>query len=233
MSTHKKTFIDTAQYTCMRKDTTRSPDDLLRDEGNSLQDNYALHDVGEKYLVDAINSLNESRKWGSYHLEPLGLDARDDDTGLTYDDKLDFEIQHRDPMRGSDLIRTTILAQVDVKTKSSKSWLNVTNLRHYAHYVKQQTETHADCYIMMCLLDEDDTAVSNVSFLPVESNDKYQMYEDYFDPEQSSVIEDTTACVDDFENVESTFIAPDNNVVVRLDDSDALTTDTFLSEVCI
>ena len=54
MSTHKKTFIDTAQYTCMRKDTTRSPDDLLRDEGNSLQDNYALHDVGEKYLVDAI-----------------------------------------------------------------------------------------------------------------------------------------------------------------------------------
>jgi len=213
----------------MRKDTTRDPDDLLRAEGNSLQENYELHDVGEKYLSEQIQSLNESRKWGSYHLEPLGLDAREDDTELTYDDKLDFEVQHRDPMRGSDLVRTTILAQVDVKTKSSESWLNVCNLRHYAHYVKKQTESHADCYIMMSLLSDDNESVSEVSFLPVESNEKYQMYEQYFNPEKSSVIEDTSACVDDFENITSTFI----NVVVRLDDSDALDTETFLREVCI
>lgn len=69
----------------MRRDETLDPDDLDRPDWNSLKANYSKHDVGEAYLVGRLHQLG-------MHVEHWGIDMRDDDDGLIFDNKMDLRV---------------------------------------------------------------------------------------------------------------------------------------------
>lgn len=214
----------------MRVDESRSADSLSRPEGNSLKENYSLHDVGSEHLVSLIDEWNEDQTHWEYDILDVGIDMRDEDEVLIYDDKMDYTVVDVDPSPHEDTHRYVELADIDVKTKTSQKWMNVFNLRHYAHYVAQNNHTkYKDAYVFMCLLD--DGEVDEINVLPVEENDMAIEYEAYFDPEKESTIESYGECVDDFEYVDSAFIAPDRNPVIRFDESYLMSVDEWVEEV--
>lgn len=117
----------------MRRDTSTEPEELDRPEGNSLLENYELHDHGEREFVRRVEELG-------FTVEPWGIDMRDDDgNGLVYDDKLDFKVYDED----------NLIALVDVKTKSSPRWMGRFNLRHFEHYKEHADEYDVPTFVVM------------------------------------------------------------------------------------
>lgn len=130
----------------MRRDKTTEPEDLDRPEGNSLLENYDLHDQGEREFVERIESLG-------YRVEPWGIDMRhDDEGGLVYDDKLDFKVFAQEGSAdgsGED----KLVALVDVKTKSSPQWMGQYNLRHFEKYKARAEEFDVPTFVVMFQVD--------------------------------------------------------------------------------
>jgi len=121
----------------MERDESTTADDLNRPDGNSLQDGYELHDVGEAHFRELAAT------WG-YDVVAEGIDMRDDDgsEGVIYDDKLDFRLEKDgEPC-----------ALVDVKTKSSPKWMGLFNTRHYEKYVDEAEERNLPTFVVMYLV---------------------------------------------------------------------------------
>lgn len=112
----------------------KTPDDLERPEGNSLKDNYQLHDVAEEEVVNRLVGHG-------YDVVQRGIDMRDDDgsEGLIYSDEMDFEIRwNGEP-----------IALLDVKSKSSQKWMGWFNERHYESYYEWSEELDVPVFVAM------------------------------------------------------------------------------------
>lgn len=65
------------------RSSTLDPDDLDRPDWNSLKANYSKHDVGEAYLKGRLEQMG-------LHVEHWGIDMRDHDDHLIFDNKMDL-----------------------------------------------------------------------------------------------------------------------------------------------
>lgn len=73
--------------------TDLDPDDLNRPDWNSLKKNYNKHDIGEAYFVGRMHQIGlQAEHWG--------IDMRDDDDGLIFDNKMDLRLW--EPLEGQD-----------------------------------------------------------------------------------------------------------------------------------
>ena len=109
------------------RETDIPVESLNRPEGNSLQDGYQLHDEAE----DVFRSLLP--EWVS--VLQLGIDRREEDDTLIYDDRMDFLLDGRDGQ-----------VMVDIKSKSSDTYMRFMNERHYRHYVAAAEEHDCPAY---------------------------------------------------------------------------------------
>lgn len=134
----------------------KTPSDLDRPEGNDLQTNYEKHDVGHAELVQRLGDLGcDVVEWG--------IDRRDDDgeDGIIYDDKMDFKVLY-----GGELV-----ALVDVKTKSSPSYMGQFNKRHYVHYHSHAVEFDVPTFVVMFQVDYQDEEVHDEFVFEVGRDD--------------------------------------------------------------
>lgn len=215
----------------MEVDTSRSSENLLRPDWNSLEANYELHDIGEDYFTGLMRKLG-------LVVENWGLDAREEDENLIYDNKMDLRLW--DPLldgetpgvwpteevvhhyEEEDAMGVTIDWKLrgvcDIKTKSSESWMGIFNLRHLAHYAHWSAEYDVPVFLYFSLVDTEKQSVGETTdVVPIEPWDGYEHYVDHYNRNSSYQI-DTTDIVDDCPYVERTFGADDGNPVVVIDD---------------
>lgn len=119
----------------MRRDETQTAADLSRPKGNSLLENYDLHDAGEREFVRRIERLG-------LVVEPWGIDMRHDggQDGLIYDSAMDFKVLTEDG---------DVVALVDVKTKSNPRYMGRFNLRHLEDYREHAEEEDVPVFVVM------------------------------------------------------------------------------------
>lgn len=104
----------------MRRDTTRTSEDLDRPDGNSLLENYDVHDMGEKYIIQQL-------EFDGFRVESWGMDKRHDNDGLLFEDnKVDLKVYDGD----------VLVCLLEVKTKTSHRYMGSMNERHYIKYRK-------------------------------------------------------------------------------------------------
>jgi hypothetical protein len=106
---------------------TRLPESLNRPEGNDLKSNYESHDAAEEAFLSMLPS--------SVEVYPIGIDERDDDGKLIYDDNPDL------------LVTTGDGALVDIKSKTSDQWMRFLNERHYWKYRDKAAEHDVPAYV--------------------------------------------------------------------------------------
>ena len=123
----------------MRRDTTRSADDLNRPEGNSLLDNYQVHDVAEEYVIERLESIG-------FRVEAWGMDKRHDNNGLLFeDDRVDLKV-----FDGDELVLL-----IEVKSKSAAHYMGSLNRRHLNKYCRVAESEGVPTYIAWCEIDGD------------------------------------------------------------------------------
>ena len=187
----------------------RSIDTLQRPDGNDLQSNYSMHDVGEAYFVGRMNERG-------YHAEQWGIDMRDEDDKLIYDDKMDLRVWDTEA-------RISCLCVTDVKTKSTKDWLGIFNQRHLVKYTKWADLYDVPVFVYFTLVNtDDDTVGAENFFVPVEVWDGYEKYVKHYQkdgPFADFYIEDTDLIAEECPYVDRTFGANDHNRVVVIDDN--------------
>lgn len=120
----------------------KTPDDLDRPEGNDLQTNYELHDVGDAEVAERLAQHG-------FRVEEWGIDRRRDDgeEGIIFDDAMDFKVYDGDG---------ELVALLDVKTKSSPRWMGRFNARHYDHYNEHAETFDVPAFVVMFQVGSDD-----------------------------------------------------------------------------
>lgn len=121
----------------------RTPEDIDRPPGNSLVENYDVHDRAEaQFLAD----LDES--FLRLEAVPWGIDRRGeaDESGVIYDDRTDFKLVDE----SGDLV-----ALVDVKSKTSDRWLGQFNARHLQTYRERSSDLGVPAFVVMYLIPDD------------------------------------------------------------------------------
>lgn len=211
---------------------------LQRASGNSLKENYKLHDYGE---ARAIELLEDS----GYAVEQWGIDKRHSTDGLIYDHKMDLRVWDEkgdyaiDPnpppsytgtfftteMYDGDILTDTcqwqLSALVDIKTKSAPSWSSwkgCFNLRHMVHYAAWADHYDVPVFVYFCKVDTDDEIVGGEEFVtPIYPFERLDEYVEHYDRDTVEHI-DTTAIVEDCPYVSRTFGADDGNAVIVIDE---------------
>lgn len=124
----------------MRRDESTTPDELQRPKGNSLLENYDLHDEGEREFVRRIESIG-------LVVEPWGIDMRHDGgaEGIIYDSAMDFWVKTQEG---------ELAALVDVKTKSNPRYMGRFNLRHLYDYQEHAEREDVPVFVVMFQVDK-------------------------------------------------------------------------------
>lgn len=129
--------------------TDQKPENLNRPEGNDLQSNYEKHDPAERRVKELL------KPWG-LTAKNWGIDEREIDDHLVFDDKMDLKIYRED----------TLVGIVEVKRKTSDRWMFKINKRHWDHYTDINDEYDIPVYIVfvgpsfdMYWVDVDDATV--------------------------------------------------------------------------
>lgn len=227
------------------------PSDLDRPDWNDLESNYQKHDIGQAYFVGRMEDHD-------LDVEHWGIDQRENDDELIYDDTMDlrlWEPQHQfetaeswpttdsdDPlMADGGAVHTHREAHIhewelrgicDVKTKSSKDWMGIFNLRHLAKYTYWADVYDVPTFLFFTTVDMENETIGEQSFVtPIETWDYYDEYLKHYDRETDYFI-DTTEIVDDCHYVERTFGANDNNAVVVIDEDHRYDLDWIDENVC-
>ena len=187
----------------------RSIDTLLRSDGNSLQEGYKLHDIGEAYFRGRMDEMG-------LHTEQWGIDMRDDDSGeLIYDDKMDLRIWN-------DEGHIDCRGICDIKTKSSERWLGIFNERHLVKYTKWADLYDVPVFVFFTLVDKDANEVGSESFVvPITPWDGYEKYVKHYQksgPNANWYMDDTRTIAEECPYVERTFGADDSNRVVVIEE---------------
>jgi len=228
--------------------TDRNVSDLHRPDGNSLQENYTLHDAGEAYFTSILQE-------NGLHVDHWGIDKRNETNTLIYDDKMDLRVwepnhSHTHPPNPPadytgefittelyddkvpvETLQWQLRALVDVKTKSASSWSGwkgVFNLRHLVHYAAWADHYNAPAFVYFTAVDTDNDTVGERDFVcPIYPWDGYGDYVEHYNRDNNYSI-DTTTISDDCPYVERTFGADDGNAVVALDDGYWYSIERFL-----
>lgn len=210
--------------------TDRDTNTLNREQWNSLENNYDVHDIGQAHCRQHCEHMG-------FVVDDWGIDMRHEDDSLIYDDKMDLKLYEHDqghaPVSQIDVDEADLdlLSLLEIKTKRSEDWFGVINRRHLRKYLRHAHEFSVPALIYMSLVDqktEQDAAQPRIvrdTFIPLHEwdelsavfNDEYEYYSsddaDQFLSEQ----------VDKYPLVERTFRAPDGNQVVKLDVSEGFT----------
>lgn len=212
----------------MERDERLNPEDLQREEWNSLQNNYDKHDVGEAYFTGRMHQIG-------LLTENWGIDMRDDDEGgLIFDDKMDLRLWEPDGDYGEptfwpdhDLPESThveglreyhLRGVCDIKTKASQSWLGKFNLRHLAHYAYWADNYDVPVFLYFTLVDMENESVGEKNIIVnVPAFENHYDYVRHFDHDDGFSMPVMQHIIDDCPIVANTFRAPDGNPVVELD----------------
>lgn len=155
----------------MRRDQSQTSEDLSRPKGNSLLENYDLHDEGEKEFVLRVEELG-------LIVEPWGIDMRHDggEDGLIYDSAMDFKVYGPSDPRvfqdggSSDL---ALMALVDVKTKSNPRYMGRFNLRHLRDYQEHAVEFDVPVFVVMFQVDRHSGKIQDEFVYVVRPGDEH------------------------------------------------------------
>lgn len=217
--------------------TDIDPDSLNRPDGNDLLSNYELHDCGEAYFTELMESTG-------LQAEPWGLDMRHDDSGLIFDNKMDLRLW--EPLNGQsdtpqwpteklvhgiteqwDMASETVKREwqlrgvVDVKTKSNPDWMGKFNVRHLVHYAEWADHYDVPVFVYMTVVDSDAGVVGDDEFVvPITTDWDFQILANNYDTDSSTNltygdIKDICRKCDISERV---FRAPDGNLVFDIAD---------------
>lgn len=233
-------------------DVTDQPvSSLNRDDGNSLQDNYTLHDIGEAHFTQILTDHG-------FDVEPWGIDKRHDNDTLIYDDKMDLRVwdakrdtsvtPHPPPSYSGEFftmelyddntpietLQWQLRALVDVKTKSVSSWdgwKGVFNLRHLVHYAAWADHYDVPAFVYFTAVDDEHGDVGGEEFVcPIYPWDGYEEYVNHYDRDSQTTI-DTTSIADDCPYVSRTFGADDGNAVIVVDEQYRYSIERFFEVV--
>lgn len=206
--------------TALMERSARTADDLQRPAWNSLEHNYDVHDVGEAFVRQ--HCLERG-----LDVEAWGINKREDDGGLIFDDKMDLQLYGSvDPehVRGDTPLGSRALAGiVEVKTKRSADWYGVINARHLRKYLSIRHAFDVPTYIYMAHVDEDGehNTIERDTFIPLVPWDEYQAVLDGEHPGYEAATGGDEQFLMDhiegYELVEYVWRAPDGNKVVTLD----------------
>jgi hypothetical protein len=120
---------------------------------------------------------------------------------------------------------------VDIKSKTSESWLGIFNLRHYVHYAEWARKYDVPAFVYFTIVDMDAEAVGEQNILvPIEPFDNLDDYIDHYDRD-SSYEHTTVDITDDSEIIQSTWMANDGNYVVKIDSEYWNNFDYLVSEI--
>jgi len=188
---------------------SRPVSSLLRDDDNDLQSNYKLHDIGEAYLTEWLQSRG-------YYVEQWGLDNREDTDTLQYDDRMDIRVWDSET-------KVKCHGLVDVKTKSSHDWLGIFNERHLVKYARWAALYDVPVVVFFTLVDTDHDTVGDETFIvEIPPFDGYEQYYRHYTKngvDAHFYMDSTDSIVNDCPVVKRTFGADDANTVVVCDES--------------
>ncbi len=216
--------------------STLDPDDLLRPDWNSLKKNYDKHDISEAYLKGVLHE-------NGYVVENYGIDMRDHDDHLIFDDKMDLRVwdgdgttvnipssfsgsryveEHVDP-NDPNTIHTEeyeLRGTIDVKAKANDDWLGITNVRHLAHYAAYASSTGTVAMIYFSMVDPDAREVGEQDmFVEVPTDWGWAPVVDHYDESISLSGSGIADRVLESDSISRVFRAPDQNMVAAFDDS--------------
>jgi hypothetical protein len=210
--------------------TQVDPDSLLREDWNSLKANYNVHDVAEAYFKGRVDQIG-------LQVEHWGIDEREDDNGLIYDNKMDLRLW--EPMDGQDApekwpSETALVPKryiyndnewklrgvIDVKSKTNEDWFGICNLRHYIHYAEWARRYDVPVFIYFTMVDMEAESVGKKNVLvPIEPFGGLDDYVEHYDRDSSYKMENVYDIEQDSHQIERAFRAPDGNVVVKFEES--------------
>jgi hypothetical protein len=210
--------------------TQIDPDTLDREDWNSLKANYTTHDIAEAYFKGRVDQIG-------LHVEQWGIDERDNDNGLIFDNKMDLRlwepIQGQEPPSqwpsdycdgvmhhyGEDGNRWNLRGVIDVKSKTNSDWFGICNLRHYIHYAEWAREYDVPVFIYFTMVDTDAESVGEQNVLvPIKPFEHLDTYADHYDRDSSFSMDNLYDIEDDSPQIERAFRAPDGNVVVKFEE---------------
>jgi len=183
---------------------SKSADDL--DRQYSLEESYEPHDVGEAHVRARVSDVGlDAVQWG--------IDEREDEGNLIYDDKLDLRLLDDD---------SELRGLCEVKTKRNEDWFGVINVRHYRKYLDWALQTDVPTFIWMGYLDDssDTTTVERQTCIPLEPWDAFVAVQNgahlsYDAGDTRGYVEDH---VEQSPQVDRVFKAPDGNRVIAFDE---------------
>jgi len=228
--------------------TDIDPDSLNRPDGNSLLDNYGLHDVGEAYFTELMECTG-------LIVEEWGIDERHNNEGLIFDNKMDLRLWEGmddqtevPPVEGIEDVVTTqweldghvegkewqLRGVADVKTKSSPSWFGRFNVRHLAHYAEWADRYDVPVFVYMTMVDGEEGVVCDDEFIvPITTDWDFQTIADNYDSDHQTdltygEIKDICRECDIADRV---FRAPDGNLVFDITDDQKKTVEDLLERL--
>lgn len=188
--------------------TTRKIETLQRPDGNDLQSNYSLHDIAEAYFRGRMDEQG-------LFTEQWGIDKRDADDTLIYDDKMDLRVWNSEA-------QISCVGIGDIKSKSSEQWLGIFNERHLVKYTKWADLYDVPVFVFFTLVNKDEDEVGSESFfVPIEPWDGYEKYVKHYQkegPNEHFFLDDTSQISEECPYVDRTFGADDHNRVVVIDE---------------
>lgn len=189
----------------MHRSDDLAADDLERYDWNDLVSNYEKHDIGEAYF------LGRAEERG-FDVEEWGIDRRHDsgEDGLVFDDKLDLKLHKSDELQ----------AIVDIKTKSSESWMGCFNARHLVKYARQADEHDVPVFVWMTIVDVDAERVGESQFAHrIDTAWDYDRYTAHYSDESDFYTDVVGYIHQDYDAAARSFSAYDGNAVIALDES--------------
>jgi len=221
------------------EETNISPETLKRPDWNSLKANYTLHDIAEAYFKGRVNQIG-------LHTEQWGIDMRGNDENLIFDNKMDLRLwepkgTQDEPDNWPDSRQCDsyyangqwwlLRSLVDVKSKSSQSWMGKMNLRHLVNYAEWARRYDVPVFVYFTIVDTDSETVGDENVLiPIEPFERLDEYLEHFNRNTNNHIE-WRDIVDDCDRVTSTFKYRDGNAVIEFDEEYYENFDWFVENV--
>jgi hypothetical protein len=198
---------------------------------NSLKNAYQKHDVAEAYFKGRIDQIG-------LQVEHWGIDERENDNGLIYDNKMDLRlwepidadgVPQKWPSGNYDGIahhyeedgdRWKLRGVIDVKSKTNEDWFGICNLRHYIHYAEWARRYDVPVFIYFTMVDMDAESVGEKNVLvPIKPFEGMDEYVNHYDRDSSYKMENVYDIEQDSGQIERAFRAPDGNIVVKFEES--------------
>jgi len=109
---------------------------------------------------------------------------------------------------------------VDIKTKSSSSWMGKFNLRHLAHYAEHAANYNVPVFLFFTIVNRENEEVGDESMVvPITTDWDYEALVEHYDRDNNYQLsgKELNETAQQCDMVKGTFRAPDGNMVVEVD----------------